>query len=353
MKKSLLALAVLGAFSTATFAQSSVRLYGTVDIQGKYVKADGQNRRLSEDSSGLNSSKLVFQGLEDLGAGLKAGFTLNSGLNPDTGNANQGGKFFNRRSTVSLMGGFGEVRLGRDYTPTFWNQTIFDAFGTLGLGSSLNVRQLYGGTRQDNSIGYFLPSNIGGFYGQGMVSAGEGGTTLDKPSRYVGARVGFAAGPFDVSFAAGTQRMAINTASGGLVPGAGAVAIGAGESQKTYNIGGSWDFGVGKILGYFNRDSVPGAHENVASLSGVIPFGQSEVHVGYDRSKLSVGGASTSVDQIKATYIYNLSKRTAMYGTVSRLSNKDATRLTLPGAAGATTASGKSQGAEFGLRHFF
>jgi predicted porin len=308
------------------------------------VKADGQSKRLSEATDGINSSQLGFRGVEDLGGGLRAGFTLLAGTNPDTGTANA--KFWNRRSTVSLFGGFGEIRLGRDYTPTFWSQTIFDAFGTNGLGSSLNVRQMYGGTRQDNSIGYFLPSNIGGFYGQAMVSAGEGGTTADKPARYVGGRIGFAAGPFDVAGAVSDQKMAINTVSG-IVP------VGAGESQRTYNIGGSWDFGVVKLLGYWNRDSAPDAKENVWSISGVIPFGQSEVHVGYDFSKLTLHGNDTKVDQLKATYQYNLSKRTAVYATASWLKNSDDTRFTLPGAAGLVNAGGKSQGAEFGLRHFF
>ena len=338
MKKSLLALAVLGAFTTAASAQSSVTLFGTLDMAGRYVKADGQSRRLSEVTNGLNSSQLGFKGTEDLGGGLKAGFELLADLaGADTGSAPANGKLWNRRSVVKLLGNFGEVRLGRDYTPTFWNLTIFDAFGTNGLRSSLNVQQLYGSTRADNSIGYFLPSNLGGFYGQAMVAASEGRTELDKGGRYVGGRAGFAAGPFDVAFAASEWRIDAANA----------------EHFKQYNIGGSYDLGVAKILGYWDRTTFINAKQNTGSISAVIPFGQSEVHVGYDRSKLTNNGLSSSVDQIKATYQYNLSKRTALYTTASRLSNKDATRLTLPGAAGATTASGKSSGIEFGLRHFF
>jgi predicted porin len=356
MKKSLLAVAVLGVFSGAIYAQSSVRMFGTVDVQGRYVKADGQSRRLSQANSGLNSSQLVFSGLEDLGGGLKAGFTLSSDLDPDTGNANRGGKFFNRRSTVSLLGGFGEIRLGRDYTPTFWNQTLFDAFGTLGLGSSINPRQMYSGTRSDNAIGYFLPANLGGFYGQAMVAAAEGGTTLDRPSRYVGARFGFAAGPFDVAVGAATQRLAAPFAANSAA--AGALAAGAvtglpGDSWKTFNVGGSWDFGFFKVLGYWDRETLRNARENFGSVSGIMPFGQNEIHLGYDRSKYTNGGTTSSVDQIKASYVYNLSKRTAMYATASRLDNKSNTRYTLPGANGLTTANGDSQGAEFGIRHFF
>ena len=165
---STLALAALAACGIA-HAQSNVRLFGTLDVQARYVKADGQSRHLTEATDGLNSSQLGFSGVEDLGGGLKAGFTLLSGINPDIGTAN--GKFWNRRSTVSLFGPWGELRLGRDYIPTFWTQGAFDAFGIVGLGASINVRQLYAGTRQDNSIGYLLPPNLGGVYGQAMISS--------------------------------------------------------------------------------------------------------------------------------------------------------------------------------------
>ena len=210
MKKSLLALAVLGAFAGVASAQSSVSLYGTVDLSAKYVKNDGSTRRLSLSQDGINSSQLGFKGTEDLGGGLKAGFLLLAGMNADTGTTNT--KFFNRRSTVSLWGNFGEIRLGRDYTPTFWNDTIFDAFGTNGLGDSSHVLQLPTGTfvRADNGIQYFLPSNIGGVYGQFMAAAGEGGGnggTATNPGRYLGGRVGFAAGPFDVAGAYATQTL--------------------------------------------------------------------------------------------------------------------------------------------------
>src|SRR5258705_9638640 len=232
MKKTLLALAVAGAFAGVASAQSSVTMYGTVDLSAKYVKNDNASRRYSLAQDSINSSQLGFRGIEDLGGGLKAGFVLMSGINPDTGTAN--GKFWNRRATVSLMGNFGEVRLGRDYTPAYWNTTIFDAFGTIGLGDSSHVGQLGAGSgtsvRADNTIGYFLPSGIGGAYGQFMAAAGEGGSgfagnspTNQNPGRYVGGRVGFAAGPFDVAVAGAEQ----------------SVSTAGNAKLKVYNIGAS------------------------------------------------------------------------------------------------------------------
>ena len=347
MKKSLLALAVLGAFAGVASAQSSVTLYGTLDLNAKYVKNDGSSRRVSLSQDGINSSQLGFKGVEDLGGGLKAGFVLLSGVNADTGTTNA--KFFNRRATVSLMGNFGEVRLGRDYTPTFWNNTIFDAFGTNGLGDSSHVGQLLNaGTfvRADNSFGYFLPSNIGGIYGQAMVAASEGAST--NPGRYIGGRVGYAAGPFDVAVAIAQQRLDATTGQ---------------PNQKTYNIGGSYDLGVAKLMGYYDRDTLSYAgfdkKEDRFSLSTVVPMGQGEIHAGYDRSKLknNVAATSTTVSQFALGYVYNLSKRTAVYSTVSRVTNGALSQNSVTSGAAAQAAAptlgGQSNGAEFGVRHFF
>ena len=340
MKKSLLALAVLGAFAGAASAQSSVTLYGTVDLNARYIKNEGSTRRLSLSQDGINSSQLGFRGIEDLGGGLKAGFDLIAGVNADTGTTNS--KFFNRRSVIKLLGNWGEIRAGRDYTPTFWNQTIFDAFGTNGLGSASNVAQLLTVTfvRADNSIEYYLPSNLGGFYGQVMVAAAENG----PQGRYIAGRGGFAAGPFDVAVSYGTQRHAAPTFG----------------DDKTINVGGAYDFGFLKLLGYIDRDSQTGLKDTRGSISAVVPFGQSEVHVGYSRSKATDSTVSPSVSntvwQIAATYQYNLSKRTAMYGTISDLKNGKQSENSVAGGSSITAPpvlGGSSKGFEVGLRHFF
>jgi predicted porin len=375
MKKSLLALAVLGAFVGTASAQSSVTLFGTVDVSGRYVKTDGVPRRLTENSNALNSSRFGIRGEEDLGGGLKAGFLLESEVGSDSGGSGDPSRnkfLWNRSSLVRLWGNWGEIRLGRDgATPSFWNLGIFDAFGTLGLGNLLNVRQMYGGTRMDNSIGYILPSNLGGFYGQAMVAASEGGASFDRPGRYYGARLGYSAGPINVAVGAGNQRFDtafILGTNGAVVLNTGGVFAGrqvpyaAGDVQKTINIGASYDFGVVKVTGLYDREQLSAKaaggdrRENVFNLGVVVPLGVGEIHAAYSRSKLTPGVAiaSSKLDQIALGYVYNLSKRTALYTTVSRLDNKDATFVTLPGSApGAITAGGKSQGAEFGIRHFF
>ena len=130
-----------------------------------------------------------------------------------------------RRSTVSLSGGFGELRLGRDYTATFWNDTVFDPFGTNGSGT--NVISTVGAstgigngnyTRASNMVAYFLPPNLGGFYGQVQYSLNEnvrstdvtGTTSSSSAGRYLGGRFGYANGPLDIALAAG-QNVAVDT----------------------------------------------------------------------------------------------------------------------------------------------
>jgi predicted porin len=352
MKKSLLALAVLGAFSGVASAQSSVQLFGTLDVGGKYLKNDGRSKQWSEETDGINSSEIRFQGIEDLGGGLKAGFNLRSGIAPDTGTQASATKFWNRRATVSLYSNAGELRLGRDYVPTFWNTAIFDAFGYNGIGSTGNVQRI-AQVRQDNSIGYFLPSNLGGFYGQLMMAAGEGGGSGDRGGKYLGGQFGFRAGPFDVAIAYSEMTPDITIPASAVT---GAPLITAQSKIKTANIGGSFDFGFMKLMGYYDEDKVPNAKEKTASISASFPFGQSEVRVGYDMSKLDSNvGPDSKLDNIKATYQYNLSKRTAMYGTIARLNNKDATTVSLPGVFSGNnpTAGGDSKGFEVGVRHFF
>jgi predicted porin len=331
MKKSLLALAVLGAFAGVASAQSSVTLYGTVDLNARYVKNTDQKRSVSLSQNGINSSQLGFKGTEDIGGGLKAGFVLVGGVNPDTGTTNA--KFFNRRSTVSLMGNFGEIRLGRDYVPTFWNNTEFDAFGTNGIGASDNVRQTTvfpNFARADNSVGYFLPSNIGGVYGQFMAAAGEGSAS----GRYLGARVGFAAGPVDVAVAYGQQKL-------------------SPVQSKEYNVGGSYNFGVVKLMGYFDQTKQDTNKENRFSIGAVVPVGQAEIRAGFEQSKLTDTGYSNKVNQFSLGGQYNITKRTAVYTTVSRLKNGNGSALSLPSGFAAPTAGGKSQGFDVGVRHFF
>ena len=124
MKKTLLAMAALAA-ACGVQAQSNVTIYGVLDSGVEHLTNVGATRSGLTRMPGLGvsvPSRLGFRGTEDLGGGLKAVFTLESGFGTDTGTLNQGGRFFGRQAFVGLSGSWGAVTLGRQYSMLFWSQ---------------------------------------------------------------------------------------------------------------------------------------------------------------------------------------------------------------------------------------
>ena len=158
MKKSLLALAVLGAFAGAASAQSSVTLYGRVDLA--VSKGVGTAAKTLNNGSG---SRLGVRGVEDLGGGMSAFFQLEHRFNADTGAMSDASRMWGGRSIVGLQGGFGKLTLGREYTTAFLqSQLVADPWGwdtvvSATPGSGLN-QALTGGNiarvRNDSSVTY-------------------------------------------------------------------------------------------------------------------------------------------------------------------------------------------------------
>jgi predicted porin len=360
MKKSLLALAALGAFAGAAQAQSSVTLWGVVDLNGTYINNNDSTYSLGQD--GMASSRLGFRGVEDLGGGLKASFWLEGSLGPDTGtgsssfgNSSAANAFlFQRRSTLSLSNQWGELRLGRDYTPQFWNWTWFDPFGTNGVGAASNLGlaganflgsgAAYGTlVRANNSIGYILPNGQygPGLYGQFMIAAGEN----DFGNKMWGGRIGYKAGPFDVAAAYSETDLTPSL------------------SGTNWNIGGSWDFGaLGKVSGFFGQIEVdvPGSDPRQTNwyIGYVVPFGQANFKASYGQVS---GGGSVPNDARDASQIaigadYNLSKRTALYATVSWIDNESRSNFRVGTQGRPLTelnAGSSSTGVQVGVRHSF
>ena len=405
MKKSLVALTAIAAAGVAS-AQSSVTLFGVVDaaVSGYYNKSNSVRggsataSRTALTSNGYNASRLGFRGTEDLGGGLAASFWLEAAIFPDDGTiganvANSGPSvtgFFNRRSTVSLSGKFGEVRLGRDYTPSFWNDTAFDPFGTNGVGTNLIAiansfssasAKTNGFTangtyvRASNSIGYFLPPNLGGFYGQVMYAFHEkdkfdpGTLTPNVPNnsragRYIGGRVGYANGPLDVAAAYGTSTVAD------------AFYAGLTTRLNTFNLGASYNFGPVKLFGEYSRAELDTENDGIVPigafnkdpkadgwlLGATIPVGPGLIRMSYsavrldtNRTLLQING-DPKAEKFALGYVHNLSKRTALYATVARINNKNGYDLVLGGpnyAGGAGFTPKSSTGYDLGIRHAF
>jgi len=376
MKKSLLALAVLGTFAGAASAQSSVTLFGIIDLNLQYINNNaGTQYTMGQD--GINSSRLGFRGTEDLGGGLTAGFWLEGALNPDTGTAT--GQTWTRRSTVSLAGGWGEVRLGRDYTATFWNSTIFDPFGTNGVGSAGNLAFVAppvptGGAystllRDNNMVAYFLPSGIaGGLYGQVQVAAGEN----TAGQKYFGGRLGYASGPFNIAGAYGRTQVTIvstTTGTGVVIPG--------DQNGTQWNFGASWNFGFMQLSGYYGRIEIADGQQDNWFIGAQAPMGVWTFKGSY--GMMSRGGSNAAANavgfdqqgawQLALGAQYDLSKRTALYANYSYLSNDSVScggvecgsALVVgslqQGAGGSpftqSNAGQSSKGFQLGVRHSF
>ncbi len=359
MKKSLLALATLTAFAGAASAQSSVTLFGIVDAAYARVSNSGGASASGITNSGLNSSRLGFRGVEDMGGGLRAIFWIEGALSNDDGNA--AGQTWQRRSTVAVAGNFGEIRLGRDYTPHFWNTTIYDPFGTNGIGSSNTLNLLASGSagatigrdsaavagqhfvRASNTIGYFLPA-LGGFTGQFQVGFGEqpSNSTTKSLGDYFGFRLGYGAGPLAINYGYGNSKGS------------------SGASNVKYNnVGASFDMGVAKLMGQLvNEKAGTGQKISAWLIGATVPLGQGELRAAYSDYDVKGSAAINNNDwkKLAVGYGYNLSKRTQMYATYARVSNDGAQTRAVNNAglsAGAALPGKNSTGYELGVRHAF
>ena len=181
MKKSLLALAVLGAFAGAAQAQSSVTIYGIVDTGVTYTSEaislakDGTDgSKFALNSGILQGSRIGFKGVEDLGGGLNAVFNLETGFKSDTGaNDSINGALFRRKSVIGLSGGFGTVLVGRqtDFADTLNAMTSVADFGGIVGAVGHNLDRLEG-TRTQNSISY-TTTNMDGLTANVIYGFGE------------------------------------------------------------------------------------------------------------------------------------------------------------------------------------
>ncbi len=316
MKKTLVALAVFGAMSGAAFGQSSVDVYGIVDV-GLANENNGTSSVTRMDSGNVYGSRLGFRGTEDLGGGMSALFTLETGLNVDTGTGQ--GPLFNRQSFVGLKGSAGTVTLGRQYTPMFRAQLAYDPFFTGFAGNAGRMMSNGGGPsgpRTDNSIFYVTPT-VSGFEGQLLYGLGEQAGDNSK-LREIGAAVGYANGPLGVKLAYHNA----NDATGIT-------------SAKNTNLSGTYDFVAAKVYAAYQINKTGSTLDTRDGLIGVsVPFGAGKFIASYIRKNDRMH-TDANASQIAAGYIYGLSKRTDLYTSISSLNNDSASSIRVP-AAGST-----------------
>ncbi len=348
-----LATVALLTFAAGAQAQSNVEIFGVFDLAYLHTTADGAGSVNSVNPDGNTSSRLGFRGSEDLGGGSKASFWLEAAYDPDTGANGTAsadnksapvGAAFGRRATVSLSGTWGELRLGRDYVPTFSNLTAsMHPFGTNGVG---NAGQLFypvstGGTtvrtnvRASNSIGYLLPSTLGGFYGHAMYAMGEqasNSATADD-GNYLGARIGYRSGPLNLAVATGTTKYTTGD-----------------YTQSNFAI--NYLMGPVKLMYLWGKNEV-GSTKTTSNMVGTKwKLGPGELRFAY--TTLTAVAVANDAKQWALGYVYDLSKRTALYTNYSQVSNDGSgKKFKVGGGNNVTTAGGGSTGYEFGVRHSF
>jgi len=411
MKKSLLALAVLGSFAAAAQAQTSVTIYGIVDMGVFYQnKAGAHNNSLFSVNSGeMSGSRLGFKGSEDLGGGLKANFVLEMGFNANNGSGAQqdagSTTFFGRTSTVGLSGGFGSVNIGR--------QTDFAYSGTAGgmntfshAGYVTNFSQVDGnrqarlqGDRTNNSIRYDMPAmnglNGGVMYGLGQqAGGGSAGSVYAAGLKYDNGPLAFGGDfyqskvgltPADrnlINVEAANATATGSSASTQQADSAAVLANMGSTATKTFTLGASYDFGFGKLYGNWSRVTMlPLTPSGTATLSQIIntgSYGSSSANnkldmfeIGYNHNltaslKLLTGLSHTNVSfnngtpqgRLNQAFIgtdYFMSKRTDLYAVATYVRTSDvANPLAVSGTAQTASPNGGSAyGMGVGIRHTF
>lgn len=329
MKKSLLALAVLGALTGSAYAADSVQLYGIIDAGvAHYSNGNGSVTKLG---TGIQSgSRIGLKGTEDLGGGLKAlfqietGFCANgsggsnaSGSAPGTSTCTGGG-LWGRTSMVGLTGNFGTAVAGRIYSLTFDDQAAVDPFGYGLTGTISNVGTIGAPARVSQAVAYISP-DFSGFHVAGAYIFNDGlatglasapaGSTVSSTGAY-NLQAGYKNGPIWVS----ADYLRANYYNGNAL-------------AKHSMIVGSYDFGVAKLAGMYAQDKLSALNGTDAGkleswmLGVTVPVGPGAILASYTQAK-NKDVASTTSKQYAIGYTYALSKRTNLYTSYAHISNQ-------------------------------
>ncbi len=368
MKKTLAAVAVLGAFAGSALA-ADVQLYGIVDTGFQYLNADADRsgfdstNSFSMESGMQSGSRFGIKGTEDLGNGLTVGFILENQFSSDTGALKNEDSFFHREASLFLEGGFGKVAFGRmgsiNGGVSSWGKYgVISAFGTSwGNYSAQAGNWAVGAGMWDNMVAYETPS-FAGFkvfaqYGMGNTVSEDETVTVTGPDgnydvtvehvygtenesdsdRYYAIGASYANGPLNLYFAVDSTNYSSVHYTG--VPY-------DQDDSLTVTLGGNYDFEVVKLFAgaqYFDEVKLSKlngainygkANQGFAGkvkgwslgVSGSIPVAGGNVLVGAAYVDAEAADSIDNGDEmtrwiVSAGYDYPLSKRTNVYGVLT------------------------------------
>jgi predicted porin len=322
MKRSLLIAALSTVAAGSALAQSSVTVYGRLNESVERQKSESAGVSTTRTVLQNNASRIGFRGTEDLGGGLKAGFTLEHRFNADTGAATNtafwGGA---GESSVNLSGGFGMIKLGH-YTSEAYFATS-DATDLLNHGTGTSSDALYKYLNDDNNkVSYRTPS-FGGFTAEAAILLRE--TVQPKNA-------------FD---------FAANYAIGNLGLGLGFER--APNEDQQVAVRASYSFAPVTVTGYVQRyknESISKSN-TIGRVSAQFDIGAAELHAAVGLAT-EIDGAGAAEDEGKKLQLtvganYNLSKRTKVFTFFNHVKTN----------AVDTTGESKANQLSVGVRHNF
>ncbi len=383
MKKTLAAVAVLGAFAGSALA-ADVTLYGRIDTGFSYKHTDndlknGDNDQFGMETGQKSGSRFGFKGTEDLGNGLTVGFILENQFNSDTGALKDEDHFFRREASLFLEGGFGKVAFGRmgsvnGGTSSWGKIGALSAFGTSWDDYTAQLSTImHTGSLMDNVISYTTPS-FAGFKAFAQYSMDTNGTddvneenesTVD---RYYAVGAEYNNGPLALYFAVDSTN---------YKSWEGSASNGVEDDSLTVTFGGNYDFEVAKVYAgvqYFDEVSTKsfgdfkytGYTDNEAggkskgyavtvSADAPVAGGKAMFGVGYYDAEAAdsvTDNNGTDFDltrwAVSAGYDYPLSKRTSVYGVATYMQDKYEAKV-----ADAKEIKPSAYSVMFGLLHTF
>ena len=332
MKKTLIALAVLGAAAGVAHAQSNVTIYGIVDTG--FIKKSGHDVEMGENVN----NRLGFRGVEDLGGGMKATFELERRFNLNDGTLKEDDKDWDGAANVGLKGdAWGAVRLGRVNELTTETIRKFDPFYQYGVGSMMYGSQRVRGI--DNTIRYDSP-NWSGFHFGATYSLGE---NMDSDSRDSGQ---YGQGLKDAGADNDGYGIMLGYDNGPLALVGNWSRLADSKKSSVWNLGAAYRFGPAKVellyqqtkdKGYALGDqsawktakldnkltAYAGAddiQENQWLLGVEWKLGPGRLNASAQWMEVEANGGNISDKDIykyAIGYTYDLSKRTAIYGNLA------------------------------------
>lgn len=360
MKKTLAALAVLGAFAGTSLA-ADVTLYGVLDYGLKYSRSDKDDGSSATNKFELatgnqSGNRFGLKGSEDIGNGWKVGFNIENGFTSDDGALAQNNRLFGRLAILYVEGPYGTLIAGREGQLTSFNGTVgltggLTPFGDSWGGSPCFSTFYVGAARIDNSLTYKSP-NFAGFQAyvqySGDVNTKEDAATDDwkqtenkaSANRYAALGLTYNAGPASLVLTADWYNWSSNYYADGSDI----------DDGYTVTFGGNYNFGVARAYAgvqYFdniikkssNLELTPSTTDTFAKIgngltgqikgyTGTIGVdapvcgGTAMFAVGYNKSETVNGDDEATRWGVGAGYTYNLSKRTNLYGVASYYQDK-------------------------------